>query len=251
MQEAAASIGQMTASVKLAAGSATTAHAVVEAISAKARAGNEVVGRAMEAMDAVQTSSEVIGRIVQVIDDIAFQTNLLALNAGVEAARAGEAGRGFAVVAAEVRALAQRSSEAAGEIGGQVETSRNTVRQGVQLVHDSGKALMDIVAGVSDVEERISEIVSASRETASGIDEISNMTSEIDRATQQDAAALEETNAAVRALQAEAELLARSVSSFKVRAAAGGKTMGDKSASRGGARPDSAGAQFAALARRR
>ena len=79
------------------------------------------------------------------IDEIAFQTNLLALNAGVEAARAGDAGRGFAVVASEVRALAQRSAEAAKEIKGLISASTTQVGQGVKLVAETGKALERII----------------------------------------------------------------------------------------------------------
>ena len=82
-----------------------------------------MVREAVAAMGAIAKSSEQIGQIIGVIDEIAFQTNLLALNAGVEAARAGDAGRGFAVVASEVRALAQRSAEAAKEIKGLISTS--------------------------------------------------------------------------------------------------------------------------------
>jgi methyl-accepting chemotaxis protein len=84
----------------------------------EASEGGEVVTRATEAMSAIESSAREISQIINVIDGIAFQTNLLALNAGVEAARAGDAGKGFAVVANEVRALAQRSANAA-------ETSRN------------------------------------------------------------------------------------------------------------------------------
>ena len=88
-----------------------------------------VVRQAVEAMDAIAKSSQQISQIIGVIDEIAFQTNLLALNAGVEAARAGDAGRGFAVVASEVRALAQRSAEAAKEIKGLISTSSTQVEK--------------------------------------------------------------------------------------------------------------------------
>ena len=95
----------------------------------------------MAAMTAIDKSSKQIGQIIGVIDEIAFQTNLLALNAGVEAARAGDAGRGFAVVASEVRALAQRSAEAAKEIKGLISASTAQVDQGVALVAQTGEAL--------------------------------------------------------------------------------------------------------------
>ena len=92
-------------------------------------------------MGKIEKSSQQISQIIGVIDEIAFQTNLLALNAGVEAARAGDSGRGFAVVASEVRALAQRSAEAAKEIKALISTSATQVGEGVELVAQTGKAL--------------------------------------------------------------------------------------------------------------
>ena len=108
-----------------------------------------MVRQAVEAMDAIAKSSQQISQIIGVIDEIAFQTNLLALNAGVEAARAGDAGRGFAVVASEVRALAQRSAEAAKEIKGLISASTAQVDHGVKLVAETGASLERIVTQVT------------------------------------------------------------------------------------------------------
>ncbi len=99
-------------------------------------------------MGRIERSSKQISQIIGVIDEIAFQTNLLALNAGVEAARAGDAGKGFAVVASEVRALAQRSAEAAKEIKGLIASSTEEVSGGVRLVAETGKALSQIIEQV-------------------------------------------------------------------------------------------------------
>ena len=222
LEQTATALEQMSSSVSSAAGSADIARQAVEEISGKASNGQDVVNRAVKAMDEIQESSAAIGKILQVIDDIAFQTNLLALNAGVEAARAGEAGRGFAVVASEVRALAGRSSDAAREIAGLIETSGGNVDRGVSLVHESGQALQEIVTGVEDVAAKIREIVTAAKETATGIGEISNATNELDRATQQNAAVFEQTNASVRALQGEATALSGAVSAFRLDPGAGG-----------------------------
>ena len=127
------------------------AQAVVSGAKSEADHGGDVVREAITAMGGIESSSKQIGQIIGVIDEIAFQTNLLALNAGVEAARAGDAGRGFAVVASEVRALAQRSAEAAKEIKSLISASTTHVAQGVDLVGETGKALERIVAQVAEI----------------------------------------------------------------------------------------------------
>ncbi len=124
--------------MKKSAEGATHARQVVAAADEDAKKSAVVVRQAVEAMDAIAKSAQQISQIIGVIDEIAFQTNLLALNAGVEAARAGDAGRGFAVVASEVRALAQRSAEAAKEIKGLISASTAQVDHGVKLVAETG-----------------------------------------------------------------------------------------------------------------
>ena len=145
LEETAAALDQITATVKKAADGALHARNVVAAAKGDAEKGGEVVRKTVEAMAGIEKSSRQISQIIGVIDEIAFQTNLLALNAGVEAARAGEAGRGFAVVASEVRALAQRSAEAAKEIKSLISASTRQVEHGVQLVAETGKSLERII----------------------------------------------------------------------------------------------------------
>src|ERR1700722_5927089 len=145
LEQTAAALDEITATVRKAAEGAMHARQVVVAADADAQRSALVVRQAVEAMDAIAGSARKISRIIGVIDEIAFQSNLLALNAGVEAAGAGDAGRGFAVVAAEVRALAQRSAEAAKEIKGLVSASSQQVDQGVKLVGETGDALERIV----------------------------------------------------------------------------------------------------------
>ncbi|WP_159440062.1 methyl-accepting chemotaxis protein [Phaeovulum vinaykumarii] len=230
LEQSAAALDEMTSSVRSAAAAAEQAQAEVEGISERATEGEAVVQRAVAAMDAIQASSQGIGKILEVIEEIAFQTNLLALNAGVEAARAGEAGRGFAVVANEVRALSQRSSEASGEIAALIATADNNVRRGVELVHESGRALGGIAGGVTDVTGKIRDIVKSVSETSTGIAEISRATNELDRTTQQNAAVFEQTNAAVRALQGEAESLAGAVAGFRLSQEGAGARGGSRAA---------------------
>ncbi|HEX5379669.1 MAG TPA: methyl-accepting chemotaxis protein, partial [Phenylobacterium sp.] len=154
-----------------------------------------------------------------VIDEIAFQTNLLALNAGVEAARAGDAGKGFAVVASEVRALAQRSAEAAKEIKALISTSTRQVGDGAQLVGRTGEALQRMVGRVSEISTLISEIAASSREQSVSLAQVNTAVNQMDKVTQQNAAMVEESTAASHSLLTEAEQLGESVRIFQTREA--------------------------------
>lgn len=208
VEETAAAVTQVSQGVNRMAKSATEAQQAIAQTHEEANNGGIVVKQAVEAMAAIATSAEEISSIVGLIDGIAFQTNLLALNAGVEAARAGDAGKGFAVVATEVRALAQRSADAARDIRALISTSSNQVSHGVNLVGQAGTLLSGIVERVGEINNMVTEIAHNAQSQASSLEQVSTSVSEVDRVTQQNAAMVEETTAAVRSLSQEARELA-------------------------------------------
>jgi methyl-accepting chemotaxis protein len=216
LEETAAALEQITTTLKNSAQGAQHAAEVVAAADGDAKKGAVVVRKAVEAMDAIAESSNKIGQIIGVIDEIAFQTNLLALNAGVEAARAGDSGKGFAVVASEVRALAQRSAEAAKEIKTLVSNSGVQVEAGVQLVAESGKALESIIAQVSEINKVVGEIASGAQQQAAGLAQINSAISQMDQSTQENATMVEESTAASHSLTQEMGELTKLVEQFRV-----------------------------------
>ncbi len=216
LEETAAALNEITETVKKSAEGASHARSVVAAADSDAKKSAVVVRQAVVAMEAISKSAHQISQIIGVIDEIAFQTNLLALNAGVEAARAGDAGRGFAVVASEVRALAQRSAEAAKEIKELISASTSQVGQGVELVTETGKSLERILTQVTDINAVVTEIAAGAREQATGLEEVNTAINQMDQVTQQNAAMVEETTAASHALSQETAQLADLVSQFRV-----------------------------------
>jgi len=178
--------------------------------------GGQVIEQVVTTMSEIQDSSRRIGEIIGVIDSIAFQTNILALNAAVEAARAGEQGRGFAVVASEVRALAQRSAEAAREIKQLIVASGERVELGNRIVSEAGTTMRAIVESTGKVGSLLQGISSGAREQALGIDQVGKAIHELDQMTQQNAALVEETAAASSGMRQQADQLSRAVDAFKL-----------------------------------
>ena len=195
-----------------------TSHArqVVAAADADAKESAAVVRRAVDAMSAIAKSSQQISQIIGVIDEIAFQTNLLALNAGVEAARAGDAGRGFAVVASEVRALAQRSAQAAKEIKALISDSAGQVDAGVKLVGETGRSLERIMAQVTEINAVVGDIAAGAQEQSTALQETNTAIEQMNLVTQQNAAMVEQSTAAGHSLSEESSKLAQLVGQFQV-----------------------------------
>jgi methyl-accepting chemotaxis protein len=220
LEETAAALHQITATVKKTADGAIEARNVVALAKQDAEKSGAVVRDAVGAMTRIEQSSGQIGQIIGVIDEIAFQTNLLALNAGVEAARAGDSGKGFAVVASEVRALAQRSAQAAKEIKTLITASTDQVAQGVDLVGQTGHALARIAEQIAQINGVVAEIAASAQEQATGLHQVNAAVNQMDQVTQQNAAMVEQASAAAHTLREETDGLSELVAQFRVGAAA-------------------------------
>ncbi len=218
-EETTAALGDIMQTVRSNAGNAEAARRLASTAQGDAEHSGVIVTDAISAMSAIEASSRQVGNIIGVIDEIAFQTNLLALNAGVEAARAGDAGRGFAVVATEVRALAQRSAQAAKEIKSLISTSSTQVEAGVRLVGEAGSALTRIATQVAELNGLINNIATSATNQAAGLSEINSAVGQMDQLTQQNAAMVEEATAASHSLSDEATSLEHLLSRFSLSAA--------------------------------
>ena len=215
LQQTAAAVEQLTATVDRTARSAKAVSVQVRQAAADAQASGAVVTRAAQAMTQIESSSDKVSQILGVIDEIAFQTNLLALNAGVEAARAGDAGRGFAVVAQEVRALAQRSADAAKEIKTLIADSSRKVGEGVDLVGQTGEALRGIVDKVGSIDALVDEIAASANEQASALGQVNVAVNQLDQVTQRNTAMVQRSTQATHALRADAADLSNHVGGFR------------------------------------
>ena len=216
LQAATVAMQGIAAHVHQTAIGAQHASQIVSQTHKEAELSRAVIGRAATAMTTIEESSQQITQVIGVINSIASQTQLLALNAGLEAYRAGDAGRGFAVVATEVRALAQRSSEAAKQMKSLISLCNERVAEGVAMAADTADALRRIIAQVEKMNVVVSEIAASNHEQSGSLTAIHKSILTIEQVTQENAAMVEESTVATHALARETDDLLGLTTRFRV-----------------------------------
>ena len=225
MEETTASIDMMSASITQNSDNARVTDGMATKASKEAGEGGEAVTQTVAAMKQIAAK-------ISIVDDIAYQTNLLALNAAIEAARAGEHGKGFAVVAAEVRKLAERSQEAAKEIGDLAgnSVSHRRARRASCSTRSCRRSRRPASWCRRSPRPR--------RSRAESVTQIGGAMGQLSKATQQNASASEELAATSEELSGQAEQLQQSVAFFNLggeaaapaRAAGGDRAGGERRA---------------------
>lgn len=228
LEKTASSMEEMTDSVRRNADHANQANEMASDAQQRLSQGVEIMNQALASMDEMLDASREIENITTLIDGIAFQTNLLALNAAVEAARAGDHGRGFAVVAGEVRGLAGKSAEAAGQIKVLIEATVNISESSGNLVRQTSEVLDEINQSMASMSEMVADIAGASQEQAHGIDSVNSAITQMDSVTQENAAIVEELAAGSHELQEQATELQQQVARFRVNGHSAGNLANPK-----------------------
>lgn len=216
LEETAATMAQMHSTTQqtalLAQQGARQAHLTVDAV----QRSNEAVQSVADTMREIQDSSQRVKEIIHVIESVAFQTNILALNAAVEAARAGNQGRGFAVVATEVRALAQRTAEAAKEVRSLVEESVQNVTEGGRRAADALARMDDVTRASGEINTMLDQISLAAQEQAVGVGQVNGAVAGMDTITHQNAAMVKDLALAASALNQQVTQVDNAIRVFRL-----------------------------------
>jgi hypothetical protein len=248
IEETSASLEELTSTTQRNAQNAGKATGLAKQTRAAAESSAAGVQEMNSAMAAIKGSSDDITKIIRTIDELAFQTKILALNAAIEAARAGEAGLGFAVVAGEVGGLAQRSTEAAREIAGKIESAIANTAHGVHISSQLAQALGDIVVKAREVDSLVEDVSRHSAEQSRGISQINTAVSQMDKVIQANAASAEESAAAAEEFNAQAAAMKEAASTLTRLIGENGQTGKPASARAEAQRPRSVRPQSPAAA---
>jgi methyl-accepting chemotaxis protein len=206
-EEMAASVNEISRQVQ------DSADIASQAVS-QARATNDRIGELAKA-------AARIGDVVELINTIAGQTNLLALNATIEAARAGDAGRGFAVVASEVKALAEQTAKATGEISLQISGIQSATQQSVDAIREIGNTIGRMSEISSTIASAVEEQGAATREisrnvqqAAHGTQQVSSNITDVQRGASETGSASSQVLSAAQSLSSESSRLKIEVGNF-------------------------------------
>lgn len=170
-----------------------------------------------EAMNRIAESSNEIAKVIKIIEDIALQTNILALNAAVEAARAGGAGKGFAIVADEVRNLAAKSKEAAGNTTIMINKAMSAVDEGIKITGDTAHCLNLVQENVKSMSVLLNDIDASTSEQADAFSQMEASVEHIYRIVQTNSSVAEENSAASEELSAQSDMLEEIIKTFRTK----------------------------------
>ena len=221
IEELSAAVYNVAALSSENAGKALKAAKLAEIIRGNAEQGSSQMNSLTQAVNEINDASQAISNVIKVIDDIAFQTNILALNAAVEAARAGEHGKGFAVVADEVRNLASKSAEAAHDTGTMITNSIKKAEFGASVATGTAHSLAEIVAGINESYQMVSEIAASAERASDAIKKINIGIDQVALVVQQNSATAEQSAASSEEMSSQSQMLRNQVSQFRFKSSDG------------------------------